>query len=142
VNQINFLCANLKGFAQVPVASVGAACTSYNAARAVGFVGAMEYLPFTSQGADHMASGTFDWDSIMLYGSTIGATAGTNAYTRKSDGAVISPNTVPSQRDVQRFKQMYPNPSPNPNPCLISGGCSKWNARFKALAAACNIGSS
>ena len=77
----------------------------------------------------------------MLYGSKIGAavTGGVvqDVYTRVSTGASVDFNKVPSQRDVQRFKAMYPEKAPNPNPCLINQGCSSLKATFLRTKAIC-----
>lgn len=143
-NQINFICPNVRGYAALVVAQgvqrMNQACVSYTSAKSIGF-NAMEYLPFHAQRGEDMGDGVFDWDSIMLYGSKIGGEVNggvvQNVYTRASDGAVIPFNLVPSQRDVQRFKTMYPQKAPNPNPCLVNQGCSPWEATFLRGKAIC-----
>lgn len=143
-NQINFNCANIKGYAELlekwGVTKMNAACKSYSASKQLGF-NAVEYLPFSHQYSKDMGAGVFDWKSIMLYGSKIGGVVSggetQNVYTKASDSSVVAFNKVPSQRDVQRFKSMYSQPAPNPNPCLINQGCSSFRAAFLRTKASC-----
>ena len=73
----------------------------------------------------------------MLYGSSIGALAGQNVYTRASDGAVIGDNLVPSSSDVQRLLAIYPEVAPRPAPCLLNQVCNSARTAWSNTIGAC-----
>jgi hypothetical protein len=121
--------------------TVDGACHSYTKAKQIAF-SAVEYMPMALRDSD-LLRGEFDWDSIMLYGSTIGASGDSNVYTRASDGAVIGNNKAPSPVDIARFQELYSEKAPRPNPCLLKDDCNPAKAMFYKTIQACkNIGKS
>lgn len=87
-------------------------CTSRFIARLYGF-NAAEYLPFSesdcSLGTEN--DDDVDWDSIMLYPTGAGgaqAADGTRSpVLTKPNGDNITPNYVPSQRDIKGLIELY-----------------------------------
>ncbi|ELR02727.1 hypothetical protein VC83_00836 [Pseudogymnoascus destructans] len=143
-NQINFVCSNLADYSVVGGQLDGTmddACHSQLRAKNRRF-SAQEFLPMPLAATKELASGDYDWDSIMLYASPIAGAvrdgAPINVYRRASDGKVITYNKSPSQRDVNRFNAMYSAKAPYPNPCLINQGCSPKQALFLRGKAICN----
>lgn len=134
-NQITFTCSALRDYSDPNYANDprrAQACKDTSVAKTIGFFGAQEYLP-RYEGAYSDSDGTdFDWQSIMLYGSSVGGVTDPttnpptkeNVYFRNNPMGVVPPNFNPSITDALRVNEIYPADAPYPNPCLINQVCN------------------
>ncbi|KAL8677944.1 MAG: hypothetical protein Q9186_005667 [Xanthomendoza sp. 1 TL-2023] len=84
-------------------------CRSVYMSQAYGF-SAQDFLNFTQITTNHQSE-DFDWDSIMIYGSTAGAKTvnGKKQFTLvKWDGSEIASVKEPSGRDGEAIRRLYP----------------------------------
>ena len=108
---LRFNCENLADYDQFKKDKkpVDALCKSLYMSQAFGF-SASEFLSFPET-TTHRQSESFDFDSIMIYGSTAGAKTvdGKKQPTlTKWDGTLIASVKEPSGRDAEAIRVLYP----------------------------------